>query len=383
MKVIDRGIVFSGQKGTDFQSCAFPQICVLPPVSSVKDRNGGRWICAFRAAPTKSASIGQRSMITFSDDEGMSWSDPVAPFIPLPVDGKPGVFRGAALTSLGAGRVLAALAWVDHSNPSLPFFNEQTEGLLDMRIFFSSSEDEGVSWSQPVLMDTSPFNVPTPTTGPVIVLPNGNLACQLELNKHYYDMSPWRHSSVLMFSNDAGRSWPEYVLASRDPENRIFYWDQRPNVLDDGRVLDLFWTYDNKKSVYLNIHARQSLDNGRTWSRMWDTGVPGQPAPPASLPDGTIAMVYVDRTTSPVIKLRTSKDNGQTWPKETELVIYKSLSTSQTTDKKDMQDAWAEMGAFSVGLPATAQLAGGDVLVVYYAGQHTDHTEIQWARIQS
>lgn len=373
MEIIDRGTVFSGQKETDFQSCAFPQICVLP---------SGRWMCAFRAAPTKSATIGQRPVITFSDNRGKSWSQPAEPFVPPPVDGKPGVFRGAALTSLGPGRLLAVLGWVDHSDPYLPFFNEQTEGLLDMRIFLSTSDNDGKNWSDPQLVDTSPFNIPTPTTGPVIVLPNGALACQFELNKHYYDTGPWRHKSVMMFSSDGGKSWPEYVFTSDDPENRIFYWDQRPNVLADGRILDLFWTYDTKKCAYLNIHARQSLDNGRSWSQMWDTGVPGQPAPPVSLQNQTTAMVYVDRTTSPAIKIRTSTDQGRTWPEQTEMVIYKALEKSQTTNKKQMKDAWAEMGAFSVGLPATVLLLKGDILVVYYAGPHTDQTEIQWARIR-
>ena len=52
-------------------------------------------------------------------------------------------------------------------------------------------------------------------------------------------------------------------------------------LLPDGRLLDLFWTYDNHVAAYLNIHARASADGGRTWSALWDTGVPGQPAPVA------------------------------------------------------------------------------------------------------
>jgi hypothetical protein len=96
-----------------------------------------------------------------------------------------------------------------------------------------------------------------------------------ELNKAYYDTSVWRHSSVLMFSKDGGRSWPEHAITGHDPENRVFYWDQRPGVLRDGVLLDLFWTYDNRSAAYLNIHARESRDCGSTWSAMWDTGVPG------------------------------------------------------------------------------------------------------------
>jgi len=293
------------------------------------------------------------------------------------------LFRGGGLAGLGGGRVLASICWVDHSDPALPFFNEETEGLLDTRIFLAFSEDEGARWSEPKLVDTSPFHIPTPLTGPVLRLPNGELACQFELNKPYYDTSEWRHSSVMLFSKDGGESWPEHVITSNDPRNRIFYWDQRPAVLADERLLDLFWTYDNRDAVYLTIHARESMDNGRTWSPMWDTGVPGQPAPPVSLPGGRIGMVYVDRTGPPAIRMRASSDGGRTWPERTQISLYETAKASQTTKKQRMQDAWTEMGAFSVGLPATACLANGDVLVVYYAGPETDHTDVKWARVRT
>jgi hypothetical protein len=374
MRVIARGTVFASRPGSEFQSCAFPQVCVLP---------GGRWMVGFRAAPTKASTRGQRSLLTWSDDEGRSWSPPVEPFIPPPVDGKPGLFRAVALTPLGAERLLAVLYWVDHSDPALPFFNETTEGLLDSRVFFSRSEDAGSTWSKPERMDTDPFLCPTAITGPVLVLANGELACQFETNKHYHDTSPWQHASVLMFSSDGGASWPGHCAVASDPEKRIFWWDQRPAVLPDGRVLDLFWTYDRQAAAYLNIHARESADHGRTWSELWDTGVPGQPAPTVPLPDGTLGMVYVDRTAAPVIKMRSSRDRGRSWPDDSEVVIQEASVPSQTWRKGTMQDAWAEMGKFSVGLPATAVAPNGDILVVYYSGPVTDQTDVLWARLRS
>ena len=369
LRIIARGTVFAGEADTERQSCAFPGIAVLP---------GGRWICGFRAAPTKESTVGQHALVTWSDDEGRTWSDPVRPFDPTAIDGRPGLFRAAYPTALGGDRVLATLYRVDHSDPSLPFFNEETEGLLDSRIFLAQSSDGGRTWADPALVDTAPFNIPTPITGPVLVLPSGEWACQFELNKPYFDTSEWRHSSVLMFSRDDGKTWPSHKIVSSDPENRIFYWDQRPGVLADGTILVLFWTFDRKAAAYLNIHARSSEDGGRTWSDIWDVGVPGQPAAPVSLRDGRIAMVYVDRTASPVIKLRISSDRGRTWPSETEMIVYQAEVASQTRAKSTMQDAWAEMGKFSIGLPATASLPDGDILVVYYAGPATDHTDIRW-----
>ena len=58
MKIIDKGIVFKGQEGTNQQSCAFPGICILP---------NGRWICTFRAALQKKPTKGQCKML------GVKW----------------------------------------------------------------------------------------------------------------------------------------------------------------------------------------------------------------------------------------------------------------------------------------------------------------------
>jgi len=373
LSIADEGIVFAGTRGTATQSCAFAQPCVTPK---------GRWLCVFRAAPTKAGTKGQRTLLTWSDDQGRSWHAPIEPFKPATVDGKPGLMRGAGLTALNGNRVLAVVCWVDHSDPEAPFFNETTEGLLDTRLFLSTSEDAGETWSTPRLMDTSPFTMPTPFTGPILKLPNGALACQFELNKHYEDREPWRHASVLMFSTDGGLTWPRYSVVTQDPANRIFYWDQRPLVLEDGRILSVFWTFDRERSVYLNIHARESVDAGSTWSELWDTGVAGQPGAVFPLADGTLAMPFVDRTGAPAIKVRRSTDGARSWPQDGELVVYSAGGSSQSEAKSSMQDAWSEMEKFSVGLPNTAPLADGGALLVYYAGPETDVTAIHWAVIR-
>lgn len=370
MKVIDRGVVCRGVDDSDAQSCTFPAICVLP---------NGRWLCTFRAAPRKNTST-QKTMLTWSDDQGKTWSTPTAPWQAIDVDGRVGRCHSGYLSGLGGQELIAAIRWVDCSDPQLPFFNEQTEGLLDTRTILSRSLDAGETWSKLWVMDRSPFDVPVPLTGPILQLPDGELICQFELNKHYYDTTPWRHRSVMMFSNDGGKTWLQYAFAPSDRENRIFYWDQRPSVLPGGRILNVFWTYDTTRAQYLNIHASESIDCGRTWSELWDLGIPGQPAAPVPLPDGRIALVYVDRVATPTIKLRISHADARDWPQRTETVIHEGRAARREVTMAGMPDAWAEMGAFSVGLPATALLPNGDIVIVYYAGLDTDHTDIYWVR---
>ena len=373
MRIVDRGLVFLGEEGGECASACFHGACAL---------SGGRWLVGFRASPKKSDAFPQRVLVTWSDDDGKTWSRPAEPWKGQAVSGVPGAWRAGQPTVLGGRRVAMVLYWVDASDPQRPFFNEQTEGLLDSRIFLTRSQDAGQTWGAPRLLDTSPFTMPTPITGPILRLPSGEWALQFETNKPYRDTSVWHHQSVLMYSADEGRTWPEFAVVAADPEARLFYWDQRPGVLADGSILDLFWTFDRQTAVYQNIHARSSTDNGRTWSALWDTGVPGQPAPPVSLADGRIVMPYVDRQRTPVIKLRVSPDGGRTWPESTESVLDDRLGRSQQGGKSSMQDAWSEMAAFSVGLPTTARLPDGDVLIVYYAGPKTDHTGIDWVRLR-
>lgn len=372
MSLNNRGLIFRGEPASSLQSAMSPDICVI---------HDGRWLCSFRTAEKKS-SIFSTARLTWSDDEGQSWSQPVAPW-PVPrIGGRRGCFSGVFLTALDSCNLVAALYWVDVSNPNLSLWDGETESLLDSRIFLSRSSDCGQSWSQPEYVDTYPITLCVPLTGPILRLNNGDWGCQFEINKPYGDPSPWRHASVIAFSHDEGKTWPLFSVVTNDPQNRFYWWDQRPTVLRDGTIISLFWTLDNEAGRYVNIHACKSCDHGRTWSKPWDTGIPGQPSNPVQLPDGRIALPYVDRTAQPKIMMRCSNDGGHTWPKSTELTIYASGLDSQTNhNKQSMEEQWAEMQQFSVGLPSAALLPGGDVLVVYYTGPHPDMTGIEWTRI--
>ena len=374
MQIINRGTVAKGERDSEPSSLCFPGICILP---------SGRWQVSFRASPTKESVVEQRTMLCFSDDRGETWTAPTEPWQAPTLNGKQGNFRAAYLTALGDDRVLATLYWVDASNSDLPFFNEETEGLLESYLFYSISTDGGLSWSEPSQIDTSPYKVPTPITGPTLLLENGDWALQFETNKPYYDRSIWKHESMLMFSRDEGKTWSDYSCAAADPNATIFYWDQRPAVLANGHILDLFWTFDRKQARYLNIHARFSKDNGRSWQELIDTGIAGQPAAPVGLKDGRIVMVYVDRTVEPQIKAQVSFDQAKSWQKDTELMLYGNELRPQSTTKASMRDAWTEMSKFSFGLPATAKLSDEEFVVVYYAGPETDLTNIEWILVST
>jgi hypothetical protein len=374
MKISAEGVVFPSVPNSDASSCCFPGICVL---------DTGRWLAGARLGPLK-ASRTERVRLRYSDDQGKTWSPLIDPAPSVPVlAGRPGQWRAAYPTPLKGNRALVTLSWEDHSDPFRPMYNEKTEGIVDMRMYTAISEDGGQTWDAPRPVSFGPYDgVPNAITGACVVLPDGRWGAQFEVNKHYDDTTPWQHHSSLIFSSDEGKTWDGCVDTHTDPAKRVFCWDQRMAVLRDGTLQVLYWTFDRQTALYLNIHARASKDSGRTWGPLGDTGVPGQPARPVSLHDGRMLMVYVDRTSSPVIKARISGDNGKSWPDSTEAIIHQPDLKAQTWKKGTMSDAWAEMGAFSLGLPDATALPDGGALVVYYAGPKADQTDVRWARIQ-
>ena len=369
MRLISSGKITDCAEGSPLSSCTFPGICVLPD---------GGMIASFKGSPEKGPLAGQGGYLCYSDDAGETWSEPYDPFPGgIVFGGRAASVRGMYATHIKDGNVLLVMPAV-YEDSDKPYYNTETEGLLDTDIFFAHSDDYGRTFSAPERMTTA-FDQPVPLTGPVIRLPDGALVCQFELNKTYYDERPWVHSSVIIFSYDDGRSWGGDVVITKDPD--IYYWDQRMGVVNGGSLLDLFWVFDRKTAEYRTIHASDSTDGGKTWSPIWDTGLTGQPGCPADLGDGRLAVIHIDRTGAPKIIVRISEDGGHTFLSE-ELVIYDSKLEKQEVIKSDMNAAWEEMGAFSVGHPGLAVLPSGELYAFFYAGPHTDRTDICRVKIE-
>ncbi len=369
MRIVSKGIIDKPFNDKNFNSNTFPCIVKLP---------SGRWLGAFKAAEKKGDCDFVHAVMTWSDDEGKTWVSPFEP-IKLPdINNVPGQSRILYFLPLGAKRVLMLSNWIDSSDLSKPYYDPENSSLKDTRIFFCFSEDDGQTWSTPELMNTDPVRDPTPLTGAPFLLKDGTIVCQFEINKHNWDRSDWVHKSAMIFSRDGGKTWNNFVKVTEVPD--MYYWDQRPNVMADGiSIVNFFWTLDGKKQQYQNIHARESLDGGRTWGDIWDTGIYGQPGQPVDLGDGRIATIEIDRTSTPIITVRTSRDRGRTFDEA--LVVYSSKLKKQDSRNISMDDAWDEMTRFSVGHPALLNLGGGEVLAYYYAGDHCDNTSIEFVRI--
>jgi len=369
MRIIDRGILNAGHPWTRRAMATFPSVTVLPDKSL---------IASYRVGSTKDSDD---ELIEFrrSSCLGDTWTEPSSPFDST-VDGKRGSLKCVYITCLPENHALACALWVDReAYPGKPLFNPETEGCLPMAVLLADSFDCGKSWtpwrSVPVTEDIGPPSL----TSPVLRLPTGELAISIETNKPYRDHSKWCQHVVYLFSRDEGRTWSAPHTVSQDPEARIFYWDQRAAVAEDGRVLAVSWVYDHAANVYLNMRRSISADAGRSWSAPCDLGFADQPSHPAILPDGRVVLAWVDRFGTRSIRARIADALDGEFRPESEVVIY-DHELRQPSGTKNTGRMLNEMSLWTYGLPYAEALPNGEVMIVYYAGDETTMT-VYWCRL--
>lgn len=370
MKIMEHKIVYSGADAPQYSSCSFPSLCQL---------KNGTILASFKAAARKIPdNQTDRVGVCVSKDGGKSWSDIAEWFTPPIVDGKSTTLRILYFIEEKEDHLIAVMNAVDATLQELPYYNEETEGLKETYIMIAHSYDQGKTWTAPERLQVKSFyNIPLPLTGAPFKTQDGRIGIQFEVNKHYYETEYWVHHSCAVYSADGGYTWGDEVVITDNPD--IYYWDQRINVLNDGTVSNIFWTFDRKKGDYINIHYCESHDGGRSFGPLVDTGLVGQPGNVISGKDGSLLVAYINRDSSPIIKLAKSTDGGKTWADT--LTVFDFGKNTKEKQNTGMNDVWAEMGKFNIGHPFTIRLNDGRICVYFYSGPSTHRTDFHMVTI--
>lgn len=371
MKITQKGIIFSGENTPSLSSCTFPSVCQL---------EDGTILASFKGAKNKGPlNAADHAMTCISRDSGKTWSNAIEFFQPPIVDGKPTTLRTIYFVEVDASNLLAVLNAVDATLEELPYYNEKTEGLKDTYIMVSHSSDGGKTWSEMQRVQVEAFyDLPLPLTGAPFITSDGRVGIQFEVNKPYYETEYWVHHSAIVYSEDGGYTWGNEVIVTDNPT--VYYWDQRVDVLNDGTIADIFWTFDRDKGDYVNIHYCQSNDGGRTFGPMIDTGLSGQPGNVINGKNDTLITVYINRDSVPEIRLAESHDHGETWQDVLSVFTYgRNVKGKQNSG---MNDVWAEMALFSIGHPFMKRMQDGTIWVYFYNGPATDRTDFCYVAIE-
>jgi len=224
------------------------------------------------------------------------------------------------------------------------------------------------------------------STGPILQWPDGVIAYPFESLKEYGDTNPAAPGAWCLVSRDKGRTFDHPVLIARDPENKVYYWDQRLCIgKSPGEFTALFWTHDIGQKKDLAVHLRRAslLDHRLRSAPISATTIPGQIAAPLQLDDGRLLAFVVDRGRPGTMKLWTSRDEGVSWPEELTVYVHDERAALTQSDKNiDYVEYWEDMGKWTFGHPAILSLGDGRVLLSYYAGT-PNVLSIYWVRVNT
>ena len=302
------------------------------------------------------------------------------------VAGVPGSLGAAELVEVAAGRLLLFSTWFDRSDPARPLFDPVTEGILKSKQLLSVSDDDGNSWSDWRELSTGDLRG-CALTGPVLRWDDGTIAVPFESFKEFDDPRPGRHAAWLIVSRDGGESFSRPVLVAQHPEHSVYYWDQRLCTgASLGDFTALFWTHSLAEKRDLTVHLRHAVLTGESiaGNPICATPIPGQIAAPLRLDDGRLLAFVVDRGRPGTMTLWCSHDGGETWPASDRLMVYtheERAAITQGRENIDFKQYWEDMGKWSFGHPAIRSLAGGRVLLAWYAGA-PDCMSLHWARVR-
>ena len=229
MRVIGSGHVYDAAAGPPHG-----RVCAHTTISLLHD---GTVLVAFRRGSTRD-SLDGHVCVYASTDQGETWEQRHDGVGLGAWDGTPGEVKCLAIAELTPGVLTGTSLWVDRSCPELPWISPQTQGLLPMRVFHTTSTDGGCTWGHRRAVPTAPHAAASPCSSSVLALPDGVLAQPYEHWKAYDDRTTPRPGARLRLSSDEGATWPEYVTVAVHPDAALYYWDQRlGRHPDTGRLV--------------------------------------------------------------------------------------------------------------------------------------------------
>lgn len=283
----------------------------FPDITRLRD---GRLVTVYYQATQHSRDDG-RILWTESTDEGRTWSTP-RKLIDTPQDD-----RDPQITQLADGTIVINWFRTDWTS-------ESTTGAVILGSFVTRSVDGGMTWSDPVLVDSrmscgcgakyGAYRLGwSATTGKIVELTNGDLLLPL------YGTLPdggTGHASVVR-STDGGRTWPVEQEAMIPVPAGVSLSEMALAVTGDNQITALLRTAGR------DTHQSDSLDGGLTWSVPTKTAMKGQAHHILELPGGMLLTTYGDSSgafdsNEPVVGRVRLKDG--TWDSHDSVLMYRA-----------------------------------------------------------
>lgn len=320
---------FAGGASVRERYVAIDNVCAWPKIAALAD---GSLVAAIYNQPAHGRLVGDVDCWVSKD--GRFWSRAGTPARHDPgtarLNHAIGVTRNGALLVIAGGWLLAK------ERPDGGFVKRK---LLPCRV--CRSADGGRTWEAAENFPPGPDGYTFVPFGNIV--PGADGALRVSAYVYRQDRNPRTDTCCVLRSGDDGRSWSVYGTIGDRVHNECDIAH-----LGGGRWLAVARTRSG-------CDLLESADDARTWRPSGFSTQPDEhPGDLCVLRDGRVVLAYGSRRGEWLgVAARISNDGGRTWGEPVRL---------------------ADVTSTDAGYPASAQLADGSVVTVYYAKSAAGHT---------
>ena len=352
MKVINQSVIYENPlPQLRSRQSLFPNLCELEDGT----------VLACHSISEAFESVNGTSYLSTSYDGGRSFSPPQVMFVRRESDVV--LSDTCKITRLGDGRLIAFGYAFNRSNPDLPIGNPQTGGLLEDTLFFSISDNKGVTWSEWNVVN-SVWGPHVEASSPVTVLRSGVWVTPVTGFSAWDGSRTGRNCGRILRSEDEGKHWSDDVVNMEFAGDAVTCYEQRLCQIDTGAVVCIGWNENINTGERMNNHYTVSMDDAKTFSKPRCTGIHGQASSVCALHDGKLLATHAVRrdTDRPGIYGYIVDLSHGTWDIKEELLLWEPSRPLAKNTKM------AEIFSFlKFGQPSAILLSDGMILMSHWA----------------
>lgn len=282
--------------------------------------------------------------------------------------------EGCRIARMDDGELVSFGAFVNRSFHE-EIVNPKTLGFSPTELVMFRSKDKGHSWKGPEKIKPPFFAHAFEICVPIVPLTDGRWSVATSVWKGWNGENPSGLKSVVFYSKDRGKTWPEYAV-TMDGGNSVYHWEQRVVELSDGRLLAVAWVFDESTGKDKPNHYAISNEEGKAFSSPRSTGLIGQTMEICILEDGRILSVY-RRMDKPGLWANIARfDDNDEWENLEEICLWKGARKVI----EPIKDMAKEFNVLKFGAPCIVKLPDGDYFVAFWCVEDCV-SNIRWFRL--
>jgi hypothetical protein len=286
--------------------------------------------------------------------------------------------HSARMAIMPDGSIVAIGIRQYRDDPEEGVVNPATFGYIRSDVILLRSSDGGRTFRGPEV-------VRPPLVGPafelchrIVPLKDGRWLYPTQTWKGWNGEAPNGMKSVAFVSTDQGRSWPTYIDIMDDTKNGVIHFEQGLAQIDDGRLVDAAWAFQESSGKSLPNRLAISQD-GQRFGPIMPAGLNGETIKIIPFGGNTVFGLYrrTDRRGLWAFLADVGRDS---WTIREQAPMWQGGDANLVGGSADSNATY--LSAIKFGFPMMSLLPDGSIFAVFWC-MEDNIQNIRWLRIQA